>query len=61
MLTTPVSAASTKRSFSKLKLIKNYLRLTMLQNRLEGVSIVQEVKKQINFDDIIEKLAAEKV
>ena len=33
----------------------------MLQNRLEGVSIVQEVKKQINFDDIIEKLAAEKV
>lgn len=60
MLTTPVSVASAERSFSKLKLIKNYLRSTMRQDRLDGVamlSIEQEVTKQINFDDIIEELS----
>ena len=33
MLTIPVSVASAERSFSKLKLIKSYLRLTMSQQR----------------------------
>ncbi|KAK4874583.1 hypothetical protein RN001_013943 [Aquatica leii] len=34
LLTMPVSVATTERSFSKLKIIKNYLRSTMGQNRL---------------------------
>lgn len=33
-LTLPVSVATSERSFSKLKLIKNYLRSTMTQERL---------------------------
>ena len=36
MLTTPVSVASAEHSFLKLQLIKNYLRSTMQQDRLEG-------------------------
>lgn len=35
MLTTPVSVASAECSFFKLKLIKNDLRLTMQQGKLE--------------------------
>ena len=33
-LTLPVTVASAERSFSKLKLIKNYMRSTMSQDRL---------------------------
>ncbi len=40
-LTLPVTvAASAERSFSKLKLIKNYMRSTMSQDRLSGLSIL---------------------
>jgi IS4 transposase len=34
MLTLPITVASNERSFSKLKLIKNYLRSTMSNDRL---------------------------
>ena len=37
MLRIPVSVASAGRSFSKLKLIKSYLRSTMSQQRLNGL------------------------
>lgn len=40
LLTLPVSVASGERSFSKLKIIKNYLRSTMLQQRLSNLAIV---------------------
>ena len=36
LLTIHVTVASAERSFSKLKLIKSYLRLTMSQKRLSG-------------------------
>nr|CAI5858452.1 unnamed protein product [Callosobruchus analis] len=39
-LTMPVSVASCERSFSKLKLIKTYLRSTMGQERLSGLAIL---------------------
>ena len=39
-LTLPVTVASAERSFSKLKLIKNYLGPTMNQERLSGLAIM---------------------
>ncbi len=40
LLTVPVTVASAERSFSKIKLIKNYFRSTMSQDRLCGLSIL---------------------
>jgi hypothetical protein len=37
LFTMPVTVASAERSFSKLKLLKNYLRSTMSQERLNGL------------------------
>ena len=39
LLTIPVTVVSAERSFSKLKLIKSYLRSTMSQERLSGLAI----------------------
>ena len=38
LLTLPITVASGERSFSKLKIIKNYLRSTMTQERLSGLA-----------------------
>ena len=40
LLTIPVTVASTERIFSKLKLIKSYLRSIMLQKRLSELVIL---------------------
>ncbi|XP_022165596.1 zinc finger MYM-type protein 1-like [Myzus persicae] len=63
ILTIPVTSASAERSFSKLKLIKTYLRNTMTQNRLSGLamlSIENEMASELNFDSIIDAFAAKK-
>ena len=39
-LTMPVTVASAQTSFSKLKLVKNYLRSKMKQERLSGLAIM---------------------
>ena len=39
-MTLPVTAATAERSFSKLKIIKTYLRSTMSQERLDGLAII---------------------
>jgi hypothetical protein len=39
LLTVPMSVASAEISFSKLKLLKNYLRSTMSQERLNGLAM----------------------
>jgi hypothetical protein len=39
-LTLPVTVASAERSFSKLRLIKSYLRSTMGQDRLRGLALL---------------------
>lgn len=63
LLTLPVTVSSGERSFSKLKLIKNYLRSTMGQDRLNSlaaISIECEIANKLNYDDIIDSFAAEK-
>lgn len=63
MLSTPVSVASGERSFSKLKIIKNYLRNSTDENRLNHLAIVSienETAKSINYDDIIDEFASMK-
>ncbi|KAK0144204.1 Zinc finger MYM-type protein 1 [Merluccius polli] len=62
-VTIPVTVASAERSFSKLKLIKTYLRSTMSQERLNGLalmSINREVSRQVSFNDTIDAFAARK-
>ncbi|CAM4654085.1 unnamed protein product [Leuciscus chuanchicus] len=62
-VTLPVTVASAERSFSKLKLLKTYLRSTMSQERLNGLSLMsinQEVSNKIEFDDTINKFAIRK-
>ena len=63
MLTILVSVASTERSFSKLKLIKSYLRSTMCQQRLNGLtllSIEKDFLNEINYDNLIDNFASQK-
>ncbi|GBN63137.1 hypothetical protein AVEN_15191-1 [Araneus ventricosus] len=59
-----VSVASSERSFSKPKLIKNDLRFTLNQARLSSLAILSienNVAEGINFDDAISKFAEQKV
>ena len=63
LLTISVSVASCERSFSKLKLIKTYLRSTMCQERLSNLAILSVEKdtfNSINFDSIIDQFAEKK-
>lgn len=62
-LTLPVTVASAESSFSKLKIIKNYLRTTMSQDRLTNlatISIESELLDSIPQESIIAKFAAAK-
>ena len=62
-LTLPVTVAHAERSFSKLKLIKTYLRSTMSQERLTGLAVISinhSTGEQISYDDIIDDFAARK-
>ncbi|GBM35499.1 hypothetical protein AVEN_257197-1 [Araneus ventricosus] len=59
-----VSVTSCERSFSKLKLIKNYLKSTMNRSRLSSLAILSienSVAENIDFDDAISKFAEQKV
>lgn len=66
LLTLPVTVASGERSFSKLKLIKTYLRSTMSQEtpslfcELAVLSIEQEVRKSVDMDLLIARFAEAK-
>lgn len=46
-LTIPVTVASVERSFSKLKIIKSYLRSSMAQERLDGLTLISIENKEI--------------
>ncbi|KAL9840325.1 putative HAT dimerization domain, ribonuclease H-like superfamily [Arabidopsis thaliana] len=60
LLTIPVSVASAERSFSKLKLIKNYLRSTMSQDRLNGLAILsieRAMLEKIDYATVMDDFA----
>jgi hypothetical protein len=54
-LTIPVTVASAERSFSKLKLIKNYLRNSISQDRLTNIE--REKTSELEIDKIINAIA----
>lgn len=61
LLTIPITVASAERSFSKLKLIKSYLRTSMTQDRLNGLAILSIEKhmlKNIKVEHIIDDFAS---
>jgi len=63
-LTIAVSVATCERSFSKPKLIKNYLRSSMIILRLRNLatlSIEQQLTDKMNFDNDIEEFAKKKL
>lgn len=64
LFTVPVTVASAERSFSKLKLLKNYLRSSMSQERLNGLAtlcIEKDKLDEINVDAIIDDFASRSV
>ena len=58
LLTILVTVASAERSFSKLKLIKSYLRSTMSQERLNGLSIEKELVEKLDYVNLISTFAS---
>ncbi|XP_047326812.1 uncharacterized protein LOC124930522 [Impatiens glandulifera] len=64
LLTIPVTIASTEMSFSKLKLIKTYLRSTMSQERLNELamlSIEKKIIEKVDYANLINALASKNV
>ncbi|XP_022031236.1 zinc finger MYM-type protein 1-like [Helianthus annuus] len=60
LLTILVTVASAERSFSKLKLLKSYLRSSMSQKRLSGLAMIaieNEVLDDINCEELIHQFA----
>jgi len=59
----PVTTATCERNFSKLKLIRNYRRSTMNQERLSNLAILsieQEIASKIVYTSIIDEFASKK-
>jgi len=59
----PVTVASAERSFSKLKIIKNYLRNSMAQEKLTNISILNiehNSTQDLNINQVIDNFANKK-
>ena len=62
-LTLPITSATVERSMSKLKLIKNYLRSTMADDRLTAlalISIEKDLATTLNYQETISTFASMK-
>jgi hypothetical protein len=60
MLTVPVTVARGERSFSKLKMIKNYLRTAVAQERMGGLPVLPVEKDDTDYSNLFAKFAARK-
>ncbi|KAL4082892.1 hypothetical protein QTP88_029546 [Uroleucon formosanum] len=59
--TLPVSTATAKRSFSTLRRLKNYMRSTMTESRLNGLALLNIHKeKQIDIDLVVDQFTRKK-
>ena len=61
--TLPVTVAEAERSFSKLKLIKTYLRSTIAQERLDSLAIISienEAARALDLAELVDQFAAAK-
>ncbi|XP_021761137.1 zinc finger MYM-type protein 1-like [Chenopodium quinoa] len=64
LLTIPVTVATAERSFSKLKLLKSYLRSMMLQERLNGLAMIEienDLLEKVEYEDLIDDFASKSV
>ena len=60
-MTIPITTATVERGFSKLLYIKNKLRSTMQQERLEALmlaSVEKDIMLKISVDDLVSKFAS---
>ena len=60
VLTLPVTVAAGERSFSKLKLVKNYLRSCIHQERLNDLAIISledDIAKHLDSDELVKDFA----
>ena len=63
ILTIPVTVASSEQNFSKLKLLKSYLRSTMTQERLNDLAMIafeSDMLEKIDYESIIENFVSRK-
>ena len=63
LFTCPLSKAVAERSFSKLKLIKTFHQLTMMNDRLSSlanISIESDCAWSLNYEHVIDVFAAER-
>jgi hypothetical protein len=61
--TLPVTAASAERCFSNLIVIKTYLRSSISQERLDGLTLLaieNEAAKELDTNDLLHKFADNK-
>ncbi|XP_058733838.1 uncharacterized protein LOC131605508 [Vicia villosa] len=64
LLTIPVTVASAERSFSKLKLLKTYLRSTMSQERLNGLALIaveNDFLETLKYEELLDEFASKSV
>jgi hypothetical protein len=64
LLTLPITVATGERSFSKLKIIKNYLKTMSTQNRINGLAMLAieyELSNKLDLKEIIRDFAEKKV
>ena len=63
LLTIPIIVDSAERSFSKLKLIKSYLRSIMSQERLNRLAILlieNKMLEELEYKNLIKQFASQK-
>jgi len=61
--TLPVTVSTAERSFSKLKLVKSYLRSSIAQDRLDSlalISIENKAARQLDLEEVVDNFAHSK-